>query len=242
VKRAAVLVCLLATPARADSSDIVSRSIVLPRGALAAELTVEANLAYSYKAAPLSLAPDLWWGATDALTLGLVHSNASLDRFDPGASVCVRTDDVLYCDSAYHGSGLDARYRVADDGAFELAPRARVLVRDTDPFKPALTIGALGIRSAATARSCGCPSSSRSSRHADGSWRCRRAGTASSMSSMTAGTFRSPSAFGRARRSTSMSARHSDSRPCLARRTRRSNASSSCRSAGVSAFAPAPTR
>jgi hypothetical protein len=144
VKRAAVLVCLLATPARADSSDIVSRSIVLPRGTFAADLTVEVNLAYSYKAAPLSLAPDVWWGATDTLTVGLVHSNASLDRFQPGASVCVRTDDVLYCDSPYHGSGVDARYRLVGRGAFELAPRARVLVRDVDPFKPAVTIGAVG--------------------------------------------------------------------------------------------------
>ena len=144
VKRAALFVCLLAATARADSNDVVSRSIVVGRGAVAAELTVEVNLAHSFKAEPLSFAPDVWWGATDALTVGLVHSNASLDRFEPGASICVRTDDVLYCDSPYRGSGVDARYRVVEQGAFELAPRARVLVRDVDPFKPALTLGALG--------------------------------------------------------------------------------------------------
>lgn len=140
--RATVLVCLVCTSARASSDDIVSRPVVLRDGGVAAELTAEVNIANNFWAKPFSLAPDLWWGATSKLTVGLVHGNASVDRFAPGASLCVRTDDVLYCDSAYHGSGLDARYQVLD-GPIAVAPRARLLVRDLDPFKPALTIGAL---------------------------------------------------------------------------------------------------
>ncbi len=138
--------------------DLVSRRIVLDEGQLAAELTAELNLAFSYKLRPLSLAPDLWLGVTRRLTIGVVHSNASVDRFAPGSSVCLRTDDVLYCDAAYHGSGLDARYEVTNThdthgthdeeesllgGELALAPRGRVLIRDVDPFKPALTAGAL---------------------------------------------------------------------------------------------------
>ncbi len=145
MSRAVVLVCLAATHARANegrSDDIVSRPIVLPVGAVAADLTVEINLAHNFWGEPLSLAPDVWWGATDRLTLGLVHSNASLERFAPGASFCVRTDDVLYCDAPYRGSGLDARY-LAVRGDIAIAPRARVLVRDIEPFKPAITLGAL---------------------------------------------------------------------------------------------------
>lgn len=46
--------------------------------------------------------------------------------------------DVLYCDSVYRGSGLDARHAVTD----WLAPRARFLVRDIEPLKPAITLGA----------------------------------------------------------------------------------------------------
>jgi hypothetical protein len=49
----------------------------------------------------------------------------------------VRTD-LLYCDSVYRGSGLDARYAVTD----WLAPRARFLLRDIEPLKPAVTLGA----------------------------------------------------------------------------------------------------
>jgi len=139
VYRALALVCLLATSARANSDDIVTRPLVLPKGALAAELTIEANLAHNFWGEPLSLAPDVWWGATDRLTLGLVHSNASLDRFAPGASPCIVTDDVLYCDAVYHGSGLDARYALND----LVAPRARFVLRDIAPMKPALMLGAL---------------------------------------------------------------------------------------------------
>ena len=51
----------------------------------------------------------------------------------------MRTDDVLYCDSPYRGSGVDARYALNR----HVAPRVRVLLRDIDPLKPALTFGAL---------------------------------------------------------------------------------------------------
>jgi hypothetical protein len=94
------------------------------------------NLAHNAKASPLSLAPDIWW-SEDRWTIGFTHSNASVDRLEPGGSLCVRTD-LLYCDSVYRGSGLDARYAVTD----WISPRARFLVRDIEPFKPAVTLGA----------------------------------------------------------------------------------------------------
>lgn len=128
--------------ASADPGGLARGPLVLPAGRAAAELTVEVNLAHGYLAAPLSIAPDLWWGASSRWTVGLVHSSANLDRFTPGASVCVR-QDPLYCDAVYRGSGIDARVLALATGRFQLAPRARALVRDTGPFKPALTLGAL---------------------------------------------------------------------------------------------------
>jgi len=101
------------------------------------DLTVEVNLAHNAKASPLSLAPDIWWSES-RWTIGVTHSNASVDRFQPGGSLCVRTDS-LYCDSTYRGSNIDARYQLTP----WLAPRARFLIRDVDPFKPAITLGAL---------------------------------------------------------------------------------------------------
>src|SRR4051794_35105463 len=107
------------------------------RAPLHVDLTVEVNLAHNAKAEPLSFAPDIWWTG-DRFTVGLTHSMASVDRFQPGGSLCVRTDD-LFCDSLYRGSNLDARFQLEP----WIAPRVRFLVRDVEPFKPAITLGAL---------------------------------------------------------------------------------------------------
>lgn len=56
--------------------------------------------------------------------------------------MCLRTDD-LYCDKTYRGSNLDARYAFPLPGNTTVSPRARFLLRDIDPVKPAVTAGAL---------------------------------------------------------------------------------------------------
>jgi hypothetical protein len=118
-----------------------AQPLVLGQGQIEADLVVEANLAPGSFAVPLSLAPDVWWGASDRWTVGIIHSDPAIDRFTPGASLCVRTDDMI-CTHLYRGGGIDVRWS-ALTGDFALAPRARLLVRDLDPWKPALTLGAL---------------------------------------------------------------------------------------------------
>lgn len=104
-----------------------------------ADVVVEVDLAHGHVAHPTSLAPDIWWDATPRLTLGLIHSDASVDRIQPGASLCLGSNDPLVCDHVYRGSGVDVIYRLED----WLSPRARFVVRDVDPLKPALLLGAL---------------------------------------------------------------------------------------------------
>lgn len=135
------LVVLARASAYAEPQDIVSRPLVLARGQLEAQLAVEANLRTNLVGRPLSFSPDIWAGLTDRLTLGITHSNTSLDRIAPGASFCVGTL-VPECERGYRGSALDARYLV-HAGAFSIAPRARLVLRDVDPIKPAITLGAL---------------------------------------------------------------------------------------------------
>ncbi len=130
-----------ATSARADSDDIVARPLVLRPGQVEAVVTLELELAPRKFSEPTSVAPDLWIGATPRWTFGLIHSNPSVDRIAAGASFCVKHSDIG-CHRTYHGSGLDVRY-AARDGALAVAPRARLLVRELGPFKPALTVGAL---------------------------------------------------------------------------------------------------
>ncbi|CAN5876843.1 hypothetical protein BH11MYX2_BH11MYX2_31210 [soil metagenome] len=130
----------LASSAHADPDDIISRPLTLARGHVEAQLAIEANLAFNRIGQPLSLAPDAWVGITDKLTLGLTHSNSSLDRIASGASFCVQELFPL-CNDTYRGSTIDARFSVLD-GPLAIAPRARLILRDTDPAKPALALGA----------------------------------------------------------------------------------------------------
>lgn len=133
----------LGTTARADSpDDLVTRPLVLAPGAVELRLTASINVQIRSVGVPLSLAPDAWWGVLPRLTLGVIHSDASLDQFATSGSFCIRQSAISTCERFYHGSGLDVRYG-ALDGDLAVAPRLRLLVRETDPFKPAVTLGAL---------------------------------------------------------------------------------------------------
>jgi hypothetical protein len=116
--------------------------IVLGRGEVVVRLTIETNLDPRSIARPLSFAPDAWVGITDRLTVGLIHSSQSVDRIDAGASFCVRLLEGD-CDEVYRGGGVDARLTVAHG----VAAHTRLLMRDLDPAKPALTAGAIVERS-----------------------------------------------------------------------------------------------
>jgi hypothetical protein len=139
----ALLACSVAcSVAHADApNDIVARPIVLARGQLEGQLVVDVNLAPGQVGETTSLAPDVWFGALPQLTIGLVHSSPSVDRFSPGATLCIEHQENA-CRATYRGSGIDARYSVRT-GELAVAPRLRVLVRDVDPVKPALTLGSL---------------------------------------------------------------------------------------------------
>jgi hypothetical protein len=105
-------------------------------------VTAEIELAPRLVARPVSFAPDLWFGVTSKLTVGVIHSNASVSRIDRAASFCFEHHRLYGCDRTYHNAGLDTRYEVRD-GALRVAARARFLVRDVEPWKPAVTAGAL---------------------------------------------------------------------------------------------------
>ena len=130
---------LTVAKANAEPTDFVARPLVLATGEIEGAVTLEVNLSKAATGVPLSLAPDVWVGITPRFTLGLVHSQRSVDQIGTGSSFCLRGTD-LACDRIYEGSGLDARYSVLD-GPLAVAPRVRLLLRDTDPVKPAVTLG-----------------------------------------------------------------------------------------------------
>jgi hypothetical protein len=112
--------------------------MVLGGGEVYARLVIEADLRPRSIGRPLSYAPDAWLGVTDALTLGVIHSSASVDRIDAGSSFCVR-ELAGRCSGVYRGGGIDLRMKWTPHVAWHV----RALLRDLDPVKPAVTAGAL---------------------------------------------------------------------------------------------------
>jgi hypothetical protein len=128
----ALAVAILVAAARAHADPLV-----LPRGELELRLSIEASLATRARARPLSYAPDAYYGVTDDVTVGVIHSSQSVDRIGTGTTFCVR-EQRFRCDRLYRGSGLDARWAWRPGVAWH----ARLLVRDVEPVKPAVTLGA----------------------------------------------------------------------------------------------------
>lgn len=121
--------------------DIITRPLVLEPGAVDVRLTLAINIQPRLISEPTALSPDAWWGVLPRLTIGLIHSDDSLDQIATSGSFCIKTSGST-CAHLYKGSGIDVRYS-ALEGQFALAPRLRAVIRDTDPFKPAMTLGAL---------------------------------------------------------------------------------------------------
>lgn len=126
-----VMIAARVEPARAEP-------MVLGQGEVYARLVTEVDLAPRRRARPLSLAPDVWFGVTDALTVGVIHSATSVDRIDAGSSFCVRELSTR-CSGLYRGSGVDLRMKWTPHVAWHV----RAVLRDVDPVKPAVTAGAL---------------------------------------------------------------------------------------------------
>lgn len=135
---------LAARVAGAEPSDIIGRPLVLDEHQFAADLTLETSIEPLQVGDPTSIGPDVWYGVTRELTVGVIQSDSSLDRipffFEPGLSICINRD-VILCPRRYHGTGLDGLYSLIA-GHFAVAAHVRLLLRDIDPSKPAMTFGA----------------------------------------------------------------------------------------------------
>lgn len=129
--RAAAILLLLTGTAAADP-------LVLPRGALHGAVTVEASLSTRAVLEPVSLAPDLWYGVTDRVTLGVTTSARAVSRLDVGNGLCVRSSEHG-CPRLYDDLAIDARWLVDR----RVAVRARLVASSFSPWKPSLRLGAL---------------------------------------------------------------------------------------------------
>jgi hypothetical protein len=116
-------------------------SLVMPKGKLLLDAYLEMDLSSGAAFKPVSLTPDLWYGVTDDLTLGLVHSTTGGSGFIGGIgnSLCL-TGSSNGCAQFYPDVGIDARYRLMRPLALDVG----LYALDTSPFQLAVKLGISG--------------------------------------------------------------------------------------------------
>ena len=142
----AVLATSSIARADADANAEGQDQLTLPRGRLLLDALVEINLSSGGAFKPFSITPDLWYGATDELTVGLVHSSLAASGFIGGVgdALCL-SGSGSGCPDLYPGFGIDGRYRLKEPAfGFTLALDGGLFIRHIDPFQLAIKLGAAG--------------------------------------------------------------------------------------------------
>ena len=137
-----MLTLTLAACAGTPPADLVSRDVVLARGQVEAALGVEAYLGTRAKDhSPTTLAPDVAYGVSDRVTVGVQHSARALSLVDSGFSLCIADHG---CERGiYDEVGVDTRVALVHADGLAVAARGRFVSRSFDPWKPSLRLGAL---------------------------------------------------------------------------------------------------
>ncbi len=136
----------LSTVALADEAATVEDSPVVmtaPKGSLLVMAHLDLNLSKDVAFKPVSLAPDIWYGATDRLSVGLTHSALASSGFWGGAGtgLCLTGEDNG-CGNTLSNTGLQARYDLSSS-VEGLALEGGFIVRDFDPFILGGKVGAV---------------------------------------------------------------------------------------------------
>jgi hypothetical protein len=111
----------------------------LPKGKLLLDAFVEMNLSKDLAFKPVSITPDLWYGVTDDVTIGLVHSGVGATGFLDivGNSLCITGSDNG-CGHVYNNVGLDGRIRITKPWAVDVGLFINSI---SDPFQLAAKVG-----------------------------------------------------------------------------------------------------
>lgn len=127
--------------AGADGTD----QVTLPKGRVVLDAFLEIGLSSGNAFKPISISPDVWYGATDDITVGLVHSAVGTSGFigGTGTSLCLSGTDGG-CSDLYRNVGFDARYKLKT-GMFAWAAEGGLFFGQlSDPFLFSLKLGAVG--------------------------------------------------------------------------------------------------
>lgn len=120
--------------------------LTLPKGRLLLSGALEIGLSNGAAFKPISISPDVWYGVSDELTVGLVHSTAGLSGFVGGVgdSICL-SGTGGGCAKLYNEAAIDARYKLTVGGpAITLAADGALVFRSLDPLALGVKLGAVG--------------------------------------------------------------------------------------------------
>jgi hypothetical protein len=143
----------LASTARAQPEDAEPHAeapadgvdqLTLPKGRVLLDAFLEMNLSTDFAFKPVSLSPDIWYGVTDDITAGLIHSGVGRSGFIGGVgdSLCL-TGTENGCSDVYNEVGVEARYKLKF-GQMAWAVNGGLFIRQFDPFQLALKVGVVG--------------------------------------------------------------------------------------------------
>jgi len=120
------------------------QQLTLPGGKLFLNAFLELNLSKDFAFKPVSLAPDLWYGVNDDLTLGLVHSTRGATGIfgAAGDGICF-TGESNGCRKIYDNLGFDARYQLLRKANVSLAAAGGLYVNSFDPFMLSFKLGGM---------------------------------------------------------------------------------------------------
>jgi hypothetical protein len=142
-------------PATAEpATDLVSAPLRPGRHQLWLALGYQLDLSTS-RGGARAVAPDVTWGLTEEMSLALAHSARSIARIDHPGGLCVedcgqrpRYTAALLLQRHLLGprpaAPPAAPAAARGPGGLQLDAQAGLLLRDTDPWKPALLLGVTG--------------------------------------------------------------------------------------------------
>jgi len=106
------------------------RPLTLAKGMIEIRGDVFVNLSKDAAGEPISIAPDVYYGVSDKLSVGLTHN----------LGICITGEDGG-CAKVYNDVGLDALFSLKRDMAMELAAHVGLQANTLDPFALALRAG-----------------------------------------------------------------------------------------------------
>ncbi|HEX8107350.1 MAG TPA: hypothetical protein VF516_06445 [Kofleriaceae bacterium] len=122
--------------------------LTLQKGRLVLNAYLGINLSSGLTFKPVSLSPDLWYGVSDDLTVGLVHSFVGTTGFLggfglSGQSLCL-TGTSSGCANLYSNVGAEARYKLKMSGIAFAVDGGVYALRIQDPMLLDVKLGAVG--------------------------------------------------------------------------------------------------